>query len=133
LSKITGRIDHMGRPIIGLHIKDESVLVMVDTGFNGQLMMNETGARIFGFSVMKSKSEIVLADDQKQSVLEGFGYLRWFGQLREVSLFITEDQHIVRRDDDPIAIIGTELLTPHLLEMDFAKRTVAIKSQKSTG
>ena len=39
MAKVIGSVDQRGRPVIRLEGKTDSVLVIVDTGFNGELMV----------------------------------------------------------------------------------------------
>ncbi len=133
MSKLTGRIDRMGRPIIRLENKYESFLALVDTGFNGQLMVNEIDAQMLGFITLDRGIDVGLATEQSETVSEGIGLIDWMGEEKRIRVLISSPSGALRRDDDPIAIIGTGLLSPDLLEIDFAKGTVTIESQKTTG
>ena len=41
-----GAVDLRGRPVIRIEGKQESILVVVDTGFNGDLMVSRDAARL---------------------------------------------------------------------------------------
>ena len=128
LSKLTGRTDHLGRPVIRIEAGDESILALVDTGFNGELMMSETDARMLGFTILERTIHVKLAAEQSEEVLQAIGSIDWMGKERRVSVLVTTDCSVLRRDDDPVAMIGTALLTPHLLKIDFASRLVEIET-----
>jgi predicted aspartyl protease len=130
LSKIWGTIDRLRRPVIRLETSaGESFLALVDTGFNGELMLAHPDAQALGFEVSKVKIKALLAGDVSQKLREGSGNLIWLGKDRRIELMVSPASSIRRMDDDPIALIGTKLLTPHLLLIDFEVSTVEIEAQ----
>jgi predicted aspartyl protease len=131
LCKITGRIDHLGRPIVRLETPTHaSFLALVDTGFNGHIMLSAQDARALGFSVDITTIDTNLAGDIVEKMTGGRGAIIWMGRSLNIELIVSSNKPILRRDDDPIALIGTALLTPHLLLIDFGEKTVEIETQK---
>lgn len=130
LAKLTGSIDRLGRPVVRVEVSGgDGFLALVDTGFNGELIMAEPDARVLGFAVSTKIASATLAGGQVQRLFEGTGSIHWMGAVRRVELFVSPAVPARRMDDDPIAIIGTRLLTPHLLLIDFASRSVEIETQ----
>jgi predicted aspartyl protease len=130
LSKIVGTIDRLRRPVIRLDtVVGDSFLALVDTGFNGQLMLSESDAQALGFVISRITIDAMLAGDVPQTVREGIGNIRWLGEDRKIDLVVSPTSKLRRKDDDPIALIGTRLLTPHLLLVDFATNVLEIERQ----
>jgi hypothetical protein len=51
------------------------------------------------------------------------------GKPKLVDVFISLETGPARGDDEPIALIGTALLRPHMLLIDFEAGTVEIEGQ----
>ncbi len=108
----------------------EGFLCLVDTGFNGELFMEATQTKLFGFKLFEHYENVVLGDGHLASAQLGRGTINWIGGPRQIELMATSRASQERpslRDDDPAALIGTRLLAPHSLLIDFAARTVALK------
>ena len=50
--------------------KDESILVVVDTGFNGDFMVSRDAARLLGVDPISTEAEIELGDGRTVRVNE---------------------------------------------------------------
>ena len=130
LSKVTGRVDRLGRPVVRIEIPGgESFLALIDTGFNGELMVAKVDAQMLGLTITTKVADVTVAGDLVQSVLEGIGSIRWLDVTRRVEIHISTAVPHRTMDDDPIAMIGTRLLSPHLLLIDFVQGTVEIETQ----
>jgi predicted aspartyl protease len=130
LSKEAGRIDYRGRPIVRLEtLAGETFLALVDTGFNGQLLLSDQDARVLGFKVDTTSVKASLAGDIVEKMNSGRGIIKWMGKQRQVELIVSSKRPALRRDDDPIALIGSGLLTPHLLFIDYQTKSVEIETQ----
>jgi predicted aspartyl protease len=131
LSRISGRIDHLGLPVVRLETPTrESFLALVDSGFNGHLMLAEQDARSLGFQVHATEIDASLAGNIVEKMTGGRGTIMWMGAPHSIELIVSPNKPVLRRDDDPVALIGTALLTPHLLLIDFAANTVEIEAQR---
>lgn len=110
----------------------DGILALLDTGFNGALFMNEDDARHLGLKLRDGYSTIELAGRSMQQIRRGLATIIWLGEVRQVEVIaaISGATQRSRRADDPAALIGTELLDPHLLLMDFKARTIEIEAQE---
>lgn len=128
MPKVLGAIDDRGRPVIRVELteSEDSFLAIVDTGFNGELMIAEYDARALGFAVGSEFRSVRLAIDVAQAVRAGSAAINWFGAPRQVDVLNSADEPSTRRADEPVALTGTGLLTPHLLTIDFELSTVEV-------
>lgn len=102
---------------------------MLDTGFNGDVMINVADAEALGVILSPLQVRVTLAGGQRADARQGEVQLEWLGQVRRTRVFVTETQAPPHRDGDPVALIGTRLLAPHLLLIDFEAGTVEIEAQ----
>ena len=105
----------------------ESLLAIVDTGFNGNLMVTKIAAQLLAFDPPRAAVRVELGDGSTVDVTESAGILSWLNRSRPVRVLISDSW--TARPDEPCCLIGTGLLTPHLLLVDFEQRTVEIESQ----
>lgn len=131
MGTVLGSIDDRQRPLVRLTYADgeESLLALVDTGFNGDLYVAESVARRAGFERTDFESEVKLAGGNSAKVVRGRGTVRWLGQERQVQVFIVADPRRPLPDGEPEALLGTGLISPHILLVDFTARTVEIEQQ----
>lgn len=129
--KLNGRIDYLGRPVVRLETPThETFLALVDTGFNGALMLADQDARALGFQVDLTAIKANLAGNIVEKMTGGRGTIMWMGQPHSIEIIVSPNKPALRRDDEPVALIGTALLTPHLLLIDYAANTVEIEAQR---
>jgi predicted aspartyl protease len=101
-------ISHSGR----LH-KHPAV---IDTGFNGHLSLPEKLAHRYGWRWAGYESyEIATGDIVQENVF--LGKIQWFGTVQDIYAVASHAQDI---------LIGTRLLEPHQLLIDFHKRIVRV-------
>ena len=100
---------------------------MIDTGFNGDLMMTEQTARLFNLKFGLNASQVELGDGTKSDVYHTQTQLTWLGENRFVRIFVS--QNWIARPDEPSALVGTGLLTPYVLEIDFGQSQLFIESR----
>ena len=127
MAKVTGSVDERGRPLVRLEGKTDSVLLVVDTGFNGDLMTSREGARLLGVEPDIDVTEVELGDGRTVKVNEGRATIIWLEQARRVRVLVSDDWNPA--GDAPVGLLGTQLLVPHLLLIDFAEGTVEIETQ----
>ncbi len=131
MGTVLGGVDDRRRPLVRVALaeRDESLLALVDTGFNGELYVTESVARRFGFERTSFDSEVALAGGNSAKVSRGRGSIRWLGQQRRVQVFIVDDPRTHPREGEPDALLGTGLLSPHILLVDFTAMTIEIEAQ----
>lgn len=128
-----GSIDQRRRPLVRVSRADgeDAFLALVDTGFNGDLYMAESVARQLGFELRAGKTIVELADRRFQLIRHAKGTIRWLGGPRRVEVFVAPDQEQNRPlgPDEPVALLGTGLLSPNVLLLDFSDMTIEIEAQ----
>lgn len=129
MCKIVGSVDHLGRPTIRVAIagREDSVLGTVDTGFNGEIMMTAGDALHLGLRPRDEAERVELGDGASVKVKLCRMKITWLDREREVVVFVSKRTDASR--EGPRLLIGTRLLTPHLLFVDFERRTVEIEPQ----
>ncbi len=129
MSKLIGSVDQLDRPVVRVAImgRDDDVLATIDTGFNGEVMMAMGDAAILGVTVLEGKRDVELGHSQSVAVHVGRMRILWLEVERDVSVLISD--RATSTLDGPVMLVGTRLLTPHLLLVDFAQGTVEIETQ----
>ena len=130
LAKVIGSVDGRHRPLIRVRFvgRDDDVLAIVDTGFNGQVMMASGDARLLGVTLLEDNEEVELGHGKKVDVRLGEVRIEWLDEQHRVSVFVSERPEPTR-EGEPVMLLGTKLLSPHLLFVDFDARTVEIETQ----
>lgn len=127
MAKVTGSVDGRGRPVVRIEGSLESILLTVDTGFNGDLMVTRAAARALGMTVSDDETNVELGDGTTARIYEGRTTISWLGADRQVRVLVSDAW--VTTGDAPVGLLGTDLLSPHLLLIDFATGTVEIETQ----
>lgn len=128
-----GGVDARRRPLVRVRRigAEDDFLVLLDTGFNGDLHMTLGMARRLGFELRPEKEPMEFADGRRESVQVGRGTIEWLGEQRIVAVFASPDPPKPRpvRKGEYVALLGTGLLSPHILLVDFTAMTVEIEAQ----
>ena len=127
MAKVIGSVDERGRPVLRIEGKHESILVVVDTGFNGDLLTTRDAATLLGADPLRRETEVELGDGRTVRVYETRATIMWLDRERRVRVLVSDEWTTI--GDAPVALLGTDLLLPHLLRIDFAKGTVEIETQ----
>ena len=90
-------------------------------------MTTRAAATLLGVEPIQRKSEVELGDGRTVQVYEGRATIPWLGEDRRVRVLVSDDW--ITAGDAPVGLLGTDLLAPHLLLIDFAERTVEIETQ----
>ena len=127
MAKVIGSVDERGRPVVRIEGRQESVLVIIDTGFNGDLLTTRDAATLLGVDPNFDETEVALADGRTAVVYETRATITWLDRERRVRVLVSDEWTTV--GDAPVGLLGTDLLLPHLLRIDFANRMVEIEAQ----
>ena len=133
LSDIVGHIDGRNRPLVTFSVPghEDAVLALIDTGFNGYLLMHEDVAGRLGFVNRGLTTTVEFAGHARHRLNVADGRISWFDRLVDVSVLVSSDSPPrAAAPDEPIALIGTALLNPHKLVVDFASGQVLIAEAK---
>jgi len=88
--------------------------------------MTRDAATLLGVDPKFDETEVELADGRKAWVYETRATIMWLDQERRVRVLVSDEWTTI--GDAPVALLGTDLLLPHLLRIDFAKGTVEIET-----
>jgi predicted aspartyl protease len=130
---VIGGIDGRRRALVRVRRvgADDDFVAVVDTGFNGDLHMTVAVARALGFELRPEMDLVEVADGRRVSTVVGRGTIEWLGTERLVTVFASPDQprSQQRGREEVVALLGTGLLSPHLLLLDFTAGTVEVEAQ----
>ena len=109
-----GGIDARRRPIVRIATPDSDVgfLVLLDTGFNGELLCNIDVARGLGVRPQSVVTKVELAGGVQHDVQIGSLQIIWLGVPRRVRVLVAATANMTRSptDGEPVALLGTDLL-----------------------
>lgn len=129
LSDIIGHVDALDRPVVSLSIpgQEDSFLVTVDTGFNRQLLIHSSDIARLHCDFVDITMAVELAGRERRMLEVARSQILWFGHPRDVEVLVgAGGLPRPALADEPIGLIGTSLLRPHKLVIDFAARSVVI-------
>jgi predicted aspartyl protease len=130
LPELVGHVDDRERPLVRVSLPDQerSFLALVDTGFNGWLLMEAVDAVELGFVLREVAVSVELAGRGQSRLGTAHGHILWFGQRQLIEVLVSTGGGI-GSPDQPVALLGTRLLNPHVLKVDFQTRLVSITSR----
>jgi len=133
LADLIGHVDARDRPLLLLSLpgQDDDLLVTVDTGFNGQILVHDVPALRLSYESTGVDVWVEFADGARRTVQLASSSIIWFGRQRTVDLWIaraTSPRHPI--PDEPLGIIGTGLVSPHRLTIDFMTRRVVLSENE---
>jgi predicted aspartyl protease len=126
---IRGGVDDLGRPFLKLDVAGfpEPVTALIDTGFNGAMIVDEYQATQMGLQISRHhRVSALLASQQSETFLLSRGRIGWLGEQPFISAFViveTERERVVRRQE---IVLGVELMLNCRLEIDFVARSLTI-------
>ena len=91
MAKVMGSVDDLGRPVVRLEGAQEGILVIVDTGFNSDLMLTRAAARALGAERTDREIDVELGTGTIARVLRGRATVSWLGEQRLVQVMIADD------------------------------------------
>jgi predicted aspartyl protease len=84
---LEGSVDDRKRPLVRIETPGfaDPLVAVVDTGFNGAILIDEMQAARLGFSVERdSITPVQLASQRKEDFLVGQGSFIWLGERRTI-------------------------------------------------
>jgi predicted aspartyl protease len=131
LVTLIGSVDQWQRPLLRLEQPDgwDGFVALIDSGFNGHLMLHEADMAYLGFKPVRGNTEVKVASGETVNVKLAEATILWVDEkpLR-VRVFVVPAPLPIRRPDDPTVLLGTKLLHPHRLVVDFAANRVELAS-----
>jgi predicted aspartyl protease len=129
MPEVRGGVDQRGRPLVRIKFIgfDDELVAMVDTGFNGELLMSENDAAAWGIIPVGIAAKLELGDGSKIIAGRGTAAISWMGKRHAIAVQITPSAKGKRRPDEPVALIGTRLLAQDILEINFPAQSVVIR------
>jgi hypothetical protein len=133
MSELIGSLDHRRRPLIRVPASGkDDLLAIIDTAFTGELLLDEMVAQSWGVLVVDAETKIELGDGSVKVVKQGLLTVTWFDEQRDATVqIVSRDPNTSgrrpRQDGEPFALLGTELLAPDILTVDFSAAVVSIK------
>ena len=132
MPKMTGMVDAEQRPLLRLVLPDGNpILALVDTGFNGELWLTRSYAVACGIEIDDVFEQTGYLVGMRPT-REGFGRLRilWFGSEKIAGVAIDLDsEHRTTAAGEPVALIGTGLLAPSTMTVNFEKQTLVLRQK----
>ena len=129
MARMSGRVDDERRPLLRLTVPDSTpILGLIDTGFNGELWFTRADAVACGVEFDQVDERVGYVAGMRP-VRETIGQLRivWFGIERVVDVVVDLDSaHRTMSADEPMALIGTALLDPSTMTVNFGKRKLTL-------
>lgn len=131
MGTVVGSVDQRRRPLVRIECLNDAdgFVALLDTGFNGEIFVAIADVGPLGFRLRSGFSTVEIASGQIRTVQRGDGEIMWLGERRRVEIFVSMDPPPARQADEPVALVGTKLLWPHLLLIDFATGTIEIEAQ----
>lgn len=132
VATVVGSVDQRRRPIIRLQISGarDDVVALLDTGFNGELLVAQQDVQRLGVNVRPLSSQAIMGDGSVVEVRRGDCSIMWLGSTRRTEVLVSSVFVRAKLADDPVVLIGTQLLSPNLLLIDFAAATVEIEAHE---
>ena len=132
MGTVIGSVDHRRRPLVRIERVDDSegFLALLDTGFNGEIFVAIADVERLGFRLRSGYSTVEIASGQMLTVQRGDAEVMWLGERRRVEIFVSTAPPPARKADDPVALLGTKLLWPNLLFIDFATGIIEIEGSE---
>jgi predicted aspartyl protease len=128
LSELLGHVDARNRPLLTFSVpgREDGVLGLVDTGFNGYLLVDAAIAQQLGFTVTDVTDTVEFAGHVHRRLSVAAGRIHWFDQVIDIDVLVSAEEPPRMAAAEPAALIGTTLLNPHSLTVDFATRRVVL-------
>ena len=133
MPELIGSLDSRRRPLMRVQVEGkDDLLSIIDTAFTGELLVDEDIAQSWGVVVLDVNAQIELGDGSRCEVQQGLLTVVWFGRNHDATVQVVrratgQSQHRPRRDGEPVALLGTELIAPGSLNVNFTSGVVTIE------
>ena len=130
MADLTGSVDDRRRPLLRMPVPGhDDLLAIIDTAFTGQLLVDEQIAGTWGVVVIDIKADVELGDGSRHVVKQGLLSVSCFDTMRDVTVLVVahDPSRRARLDGEPVALVGTELLFPDILTVNFSSGLVTIQ------
>ena len=127
MAQVVGSVDARNRPVVRIAGGEDELLAIIDTGFNGDMIVSASGLRTLGCSAVGPTVDIELGDGSRARVRMTRASIEWLGAHRTIQLLFAEAWQPAA--DEPCGLIGTRLLAPHLLLIDSGEGNITIETQ----
>jgi predicted aspartyl protease len=108
----------------------DDLLALLDTGFDGEIYCNQSDAIALGVRLSGGVERVELAGGVKATVQRGELEITWMGRVHTACALISGIQRTKpAADGEPAALIGSSLLRPHLVLLDYSAMTIEIEEQ----
>lgn len=114
-----GRLDEKDQAWMQIILKDGALDFLIDTGFSGTLVI---GDDVFdtAFLPWRGECEAELAAGETAIFQIYDAEIDWLGQWKTVRVYVGPGSE---------CLLGTDILQPHRLEIDYSLRTVSLIPQ----
>jgi predicted aspartyl protease len=131
VATLIGSVDLGHRLIVRLKFAtgEDEWPALIDTGFNGALLMPAAIARALHTPMSETRIDLEFGDGVLRPARRTRVNLTWLGRDIEVDTFVIADTERRPTSKSPEILIGTRLLAPHLLLIDFTAGTIEIEAQ----
>lgn len=127
-TSIRGVVDIWKRPLLTLEWGEIKILALIDTGFNGKLFLGDELAGELDFRPTGFFERVSYgAGSGRASIAEG--EVRWKGSRRAIDAFVASNVTRTNNVSEPEILIGTGLLFPDVLTIDFLDEYWKIESK----
>jgi clan AA aspartic protease len=115
--EITGSFDE-GNPIIQIYldVSEDPIDVLVDTGFNGELMLKKKKIEELSLPSIGDDEYMTASGDIVPTTIH-IGFIKWFGRTRKIAVLATTGK---------AKLIGLELLHFYRLELARSQNRLVI-------
>lgn len=128
-SFIRGRIDTKKRPLAMLEWRNGvRALAIIDTAFDGYLFLGDTLAGELNFEPTTIFRPVSYASGNGEIELS-HGEVFWKGQWIRISAHVVDDSERTHATTEPAVLIGTRLLFPDVLTVDFLEEWWKVESK----
>ncbi len=133
MPELIGSLDSRRRPLVRVPVSGkDDLLAIIDTAFTGELLVDDDVARSWGVVVLDVEAQIEMGDGSRRDVKQGLLTVVWFGRERDATVQVVgrsanDSPRRPRQDGEPVALLGTELIAPGILNVNFATGVVTIE------